>query len=295
MPREEGEKHEGCRYETARLNIFQSLHASVDILKAYYERLGFYTVSLLMTPIEVFLEALVFVFISLFLQPAMATYVSEYGGSYLRFVLAGEMVLPYTLILLRLPHYIELKFWAHTFTVKYMFTKSSLASYILSEIMNRLIFAVASSASIIAVAWHFGVRFNPGVIGRIGLLSCIAFASTAGLGLIGGSLFVLAESRWSNPVDTAVGILYRLFSGLYIPVEALPSYLRILSILVPHTRIIEAVRLAVLLDKGLLDPYILWNITIVLAYAILTSLIGAVLMRRALKKAFREGLFMRWT
>lgn len=295
MPSEGEKAEQEWRYETARLSILQSLKASVEILKAYYERLGFYTVSLLMAPIEILLEALVFIFISLSLQPAMATYVSKYGGNYLRFVLAGEIVLPYTSILLRLPHFIERKFWAHTFTVKYMFTKSSLASYILSEILNRLIFAAASSTSIIAIAWHFGVHLTSSIIARISLLSCLAFISTIGLGLIGGSLFILAESRWSNPVDTAVGILYRLFSGLYIPLEALPSWLRTLSVLVPHTMIIEAVRFTVLMDAGLLDPCVLKNIATVVIYAALTSLIGVVLMRKALKRAFREGIFMRWT
>lgn len=59
--------------------------------------------------------------------------------------------------------------------------------------------------------------------------------------------------------------------------------------------IIEAVRFTVLMDAGLLDPCVLKNIATVVIYAALTSLIGVVLMRKALKRAFREGIFMRWT
>jgi ABC-2 type transport system permease protein len=114
------------------------------------------------------------------------------------------------------------------------------------------------------------------------LLTIVSFSS---LGIISAG-FIMVFKR-GNPITWVVSTLFELLGGVFFPITILPSWVRIISYILPITYSLRAMRLAVL--KG----YSLSNLSTELAVLLLFSLIllplSIISFRYALRKAKIDG------
>lgn len=96
------------------------------------------------------------------------------------------------------------------------------------------------STLIVLVAGLLGARFTTSNLGAAFLVVALGLASGLAIGTLSAALKVLAKS--GDPILFVYSLAAQIFSGVYFPIEFLPSPLRLLSWLVPHTYVITALR-----------------------------------------------------
>ena len=79
------------------------------------------------------------------------------------------------------------------------------------------------------------------------LILLLGLAATLAIGILGASVKVLAKR--ADPILALYTIAASVLSGVFFPLEVLPSWLRALSWLIPHTYVIQALR-RVLMPAG---------------------------------------------
>ena len=129
-------------------------------------------------------------------------------------------------------------------------TPTSLTTVIFSSSLFAFLFAAARVVVYLVIGTLvFSVGFgqaNLGVALLVLVLSTVAFAA---IGMISAS-FVMIFKR-SSPTDWIFGGISTILGGVLFPVDVLPAWLRPVSLLLPMTHALEAMRLAMLKGAGL--------------------------------------------
>ena len=270
--------------------------ATILFFKSRLRGVGFYTVNIVMTPIEIFVEALVFIFMAYLISPAMSPYLSEYGTiNYVKYVIVATIFSPFSGYLTNFFYSMIIMTYWHKTLPKLSFSRVGIYAYAASFMLYGLIIRAVESATIIAIGYYFGLTMSLSDLGLVVLLAILALISNIGLGLIGASTFILLNARKGNPVATVKEILVRLFSGLYIPLSIFPREIRLISYLVPETFLFDIARRLFLKRELIVSPEVIKQISLLLLYTILTLAIGFYLFKKAVKKAWRTGLLLQWT
>jgi len=108
----------------------------------------------------------------------------------------------------------------------------------------RVVQGLVGAALMAAIGFALGARIRTDQLGFA--IAILGFALIAGLaiGTISASLKVLAKQ--GDPVLLIYGVFVQIFSGVFFPVDTLPSGIRWISWLLPHTYAISALREATL-------------------------------------------------
>lgn len=114
------------------------------------------------------------------------------------------------------------------------------------------------------------------------LVSILAFI---GFGLVSAA-FVMAFKR-GDPLGWLVGNLSTIISGVYFPVEALPTWLQKLAVLLPITHSLRAIRLVML--KGASFYEVRNEFFALCAFAVILLPFSLFCLRYALKKVSIDG------
>lgn len=101
----------------------------------------------------------------------------------------------------------------------------------------------------VAVSLLLGARMDPNGVPIALLVLFLGVAATFTVGVLSATIKVL--SKRSDPVLALYQIAALILSGVFYPVDVLPSALRALSWLVPHTYVIAALRSVLLTDGEL--------------------------------------------
>lgn len=131
----------------------------------------------------------------------------------------------------------------------------------------------------------FGASFPGANLAAAALAALLSVATYLAFGILSASI-VLVFKR-GDPLAWLLGALTYLLSGVVYPIEVLPAALRPLSMLLPATHAIEALRSALLLSAewgALFQPLL-----ILLAFCALLWPLAALCLRLALRRALREG------
>jgi ABC-2 type transport system permease protein len=138
---------------------------------------------------------------------------------------------------------------------------------------------------VIAMLGGLGTAFHvqPG----LALLAYLLFiAAVFGIGLIGSSLFFLLEVKQGRePVSWLVDYTVRITAGVYIPVAALPVWVRGLGYLLPHTYALRTIRSALLPGGGAPGS----DLVVLALFAVVTLFLGATAVQKAIRHAERQG------
>lgn len=104
--------------------------------------------------------------------------------------------------------------------------------------------SILRSFLLLTIAWILGASYElSGFAPSILTLLLGLFAGLA-VGTLSASLKVLAKS--GDPILFIYSLAAQVFSGVYFPLEFLPTWLQPISLLVPHTYVIAALRRALM-------------------------------------------------
>ncbi|MDP8958476.1 MAG: ABC transporter permease [Actinomycetota bacterium] len=117
--------------------------------------------------------------------------------------------------------------------IRWRFLPLGMASWMM---VDRLV----TSSIILALSVVLGARYNLGGVGSALLILALGFAASFAIGILSGSVMVLAKK--SDPVVTLYTLAASVLSGVYFPVDTLPGPLQVLSLVIPHTYVLNALR-----------------------------------------------------
>jgi ABC-2 type transport system permease protein len=104
------------------------------------------------------------------------------------------------------------------------------------------------TVSTVALSVLLGANYMVAGIGPAIAVTALAFVTVLAIGIIGTSLKLLTKR--SDPILMFYTMLAGIFSGTAFPLDVIPSWLRWISWLIPHTYVISAVRRLLMPDGG---------------------------------------------
>ena len=153
-------------------------------------------------------------------------------------------------------------------------------SIILGKTVSHSIRNLLQGAVTIAIAvLLFGVtiRGNPILIAFILIIGTVSF--------LGFGIVVTAVTKEQESAQLVLGLLQfpmMFLSGVLFPIEQMPSFLQIVSKILPLTYAVEALRKVMILGAGI--EAVIWPLTILIILGVVTMILGVPLFERAIKK-----------
>ena len=204
-----------------------------------------YRLSFLLTIGGVVIKALLFYFLSEFIEASTGGLLGDYGGDYFSFVIIG----------IALGGYFSTGLTSFSKALRDSQTTGTLEAMILTP--TPVSWLVIGSAAWSYVYTTFRVliyllvgalflgldlsRANYGAAVVVLLLSIISFAS---LGILSASLIMVVKR--GDPITAVFGNVSNLIGGVYYPVAILPAGLQVIAYLLPITYALRAMRGALL-------------------------------------------------
>ena len=111
--------------------------------------------------------------------------------------------------------------------------------------------AFVTSAVMVALSIPLGADYRLEAVPIAILIILLGLAATLAIGILGASIKIL--SKRADPVLSLYTLAASVLSGVFFPVELLPSWLRALAWAIPHTYVIQALR-KVLMPQGEVLP-----------------------------------------
>jgi len=163
---------------------------------------------------------------------------------------------------------------------RYQMSKATSGDLLLGQTMGSMI--TSTTQVILVVGTGIALGFDPvggidGIAGGI-LVACLFALFAAGLGLIIGIL-VKTEGAATGASLTIVMIM-AFFSGLFIPLEVMPSNLQVVAQLFPSYYANDAVKSLIARGASLFAPQVLLDIGVILIFSGIVFLAGWLAFRR---------------
>lgn len=257
-----------------------------------YRNLRYYPANLTLAAAQELTAIGVWYFVARFLNDSASQQVREYGANYLAYVIVGVLLNQVCLAALNGPFT----------TISEAFWEKRLETYrlalhgIWATVVGRLIWDTFFSATLQIAALGIvltvgGVSLhasiNTPLVALAGLLLVVA---NAGIGAAGASLFFLLEVKsGQDPITWAYRYLVMLVSGLYVPLAALPGWLRWLSGALPQTYGLAAMRTLTLTGADWQSPALWSSLAPLTIAALLCAAVGYGMLTFALRRAERQG------
>ena len=255
------------------------------LVRDYYVETS-YRLSFLLTIGGVVVRALIFFFLSEFIEAATGGVLGEYGGDYFSFVIIG----------IALGGYFSTGLTSFAKALRQAQTTGTLEAMILTP--TPVSWLVIGSASwsyvyttfrvliyLVVGALFLGLdlsRANYLAALVILLLSIVSFAS---LGILAASLIMVVKR--GDPITAVFGNLSNLIGGVFYPVAILPGWLQAVAYLLPITYALRAMRGALLAGAG-------WNelapdIVALCLFCLVLFPLALLVFRYAVDRARAEG------
>jgi ABC-2 type transport system permease protein len=171
----------------------------------------------------------------------MASAASVPGGSYLRFMTAGAVVM--TTFNASLQGGVELLFDRETgFLTRMLAAPASRISLVTSRFIYLGALTGAQSLIILAAAWLMGVRYASGLGG---IAACLVIGVLFGAGITALSMalaFSLRSHSQFFPITGFVSLPLTFASTALVPLALMPGWMRVVARLNPMTYTIDALR-----------------------------------------------------
>lgn len=234
----------------------------------------------------IFMLLLVTFFLSQLVGKTMLPQLEPYGGNYFSFVLIGVSLATYTSVSLDVFQQ-SMRRLQVTGTLEVMLgTQTSLSTIVLSSsLYGFLLGTLHVLAYFGAGVVLFGVSVVTANLFSALLVLLLTVFSTAGIGLVAASIAVVIKK--GDPVTALFNAGAMVLSGVIYPVNVLPPALQSLSVFLPITHGVEAMRLVLL--KGASLQQTLPHLLILAAFAVVLVPAGLLLFHIAVNKARRDA------
>ncbi len=124
-------------------------------------------------------------------------------------------------------------------------------------------------------------------LGLIVIAMMLGIIACSGIGLISASMYWLAGSyRGVEPIRWTIRMLVPLLSGIFVPLHVLPESIRAISILLPQTHTLQAVRASL---AGATFSQILPNLGALIIFSVVLVPVGLLLLKYSLNLERKRG------
>ncbi len=229
---------------------------------------------------------LTFYFISKLFGTRMIPHLEPYGGEYFPFVLLGIAFSTYLGTGLgSFAGKIRQEQMMGTLEAL-LVTPTRTSTIIISMALWNFIFASLDVLIYLVLgAFLFGVNLSQANLLAAFVILLLTIVSFSSLGIISAS-FIMVFKR-GNPVAWAVNTLFELLGGVFFPITVLPSWVRLISYLLPITYSLKAMRLAVLKGSSLGD--LSGEVGVLLIFSLILLPLSILSFKFALRKAKIDG------
>lgn len=225
-------------------------------------------------------------FLAKFLTPAIMKNLEAYGNDYFSYVILGVAVTGFQAAALESFSKAVYREQAAGTLEAILISPTSLQTVIFSNLFWSSLFAAAKLAVYLGIsAVFFGLRISAFNLPAILVVLGMTLAALSGLGMISAA-FILVTKR-ADPLAYLLSGLTQLFSGVYFPVSILPPVIRGLSIFLPLTHSLEALRQTLL--KGDSIAMILPTLAPLLIFSLAAIPIGLLSFSWAIQQAQKDG------
>ena len=123
--------------------------------------------------------------------------------------------------------------------------------------------AFVTSALMILLSIPLGAEYRLEAVPLAILIVILGLAATLAIGILGASIKII--SKKADPVLSLYTLAASVLSGVFFPVEVLPSWLRALAWAIPHTYVIQALRRVLMPQGDVLPGPTAWQAVLALA------------------------------
>lgn len=171
-------------------------------------------------------------------------------------------------------------------TLEYLLINNTRLELILvySGLMNFLQSLINVAILLIIVVFVFNIPMGMNLPAALVVIA-LMITSLSGIGLM--SAGVIMVTKVGDPITWAFTTLTGLLSGVLFPVEYLPVYLKAISLALPTTHALYALRMTLMQEAGLGD--IRYQLIILIIMAIITLPLGLLAVRIGFNRARKVG------
>lgn len=265
---------------------FSGIRTPLAFLKRDWLIESSYRISFLLQVISIFFSVTMFYFIAQLFGESADAYLTRYNTDYFSFVLIGIAFSGYFGVGLS-SFSSRLRQAQTTGTLEAMLTTPTKHTTIIfsSSLWDYLWTTIRTVIYLIIGILFMGVSFKNANYASATLILILSLISFSSLGIIAAS-FIMVLKR-GDPVTWIVSSLSSLLGGVYYPVKILPTALQWLSLLVPLTFTLDAMRLSLLSGKTIVE--LIPQISALILYSIVLIPVGLIAFHFAVQKAKKDG------
>lgn len=208
-----------------------------------------YRLSFLFTVGGVVVRALIFYFLSAFIEAAAGPLLGDYGGDYFSFVIIGIALGGYfstgltsfasALRQAQMTGTLEAMVMTPT-PVSWLIVGSAAWSYVYTT-FRVLVYLLVG-------ALFLGLDLSQANFGAALLVLLLSIVSFASIGILAASVIMVVKR--GDPITAVFGNVSNLIGGVFYPVAILPGWLQVFAYLLPITYSLRAMRGALLVGAG---------------------------------------------
>jgi ABC-2 type transport system permease protein len=224
-------------------------------------------------------------FIAQAVQPVMANAIRTEGGNAFGFLLVGTIALVLvTTALSVIPSALVGGIGSGTLEAL-LSTPTPMPTLLVGLSSFPLVMATLRAGVLLAGGWLLGVTMTPGALPLALLILAVIVLAHAAIGLLSGAM-VLAF-RTAGPLSRLVLIASSLLGGVYYPTHVIPSWLRVVSEMLPLSYGLRALRRVLLQDASLHD--VAPDLLVLLGETAFLVALGVGVFSMAFRYARRQG------
>lgn len=224
-------------------------------------------------------------FITRALQSTMAATIASEAEQYFAFVLVGSLPLALGTIGMSSLHRAIAGGISSGYFESLLMTRASVTSILAGLSSYELLLSATRLSLMLIAGWILGADLVWRNILPALFLLALTVAAHWGIGLLAGALVI--AFRTSGPLTQIVSTVSVFFGGVYYPVSAIPSWLRVIADLTPMTYAVRALRRVFLQGDTLLAVW--QDVAMLAAIGVLLLLAGSLAIQTALRYARKAG------
>lgn len=166
---------------------------------------------------------------------------------------------------------------------------TSFRTFLFGESTFRFIIGTIFLFGALALGIALGATFqtSPGILFSVALLSILMIFSHLTVGI--ASAGVIMKIKQGNPVAWAFSWLTQLVSGVFYPLNVLPSYLIWLGRVFPLTYSLDGVRLCLMGGKTIMDPQVAQNVIWLCVFIVISLPLSLFIFKLGYNSSRQDG------
>ena len=235
--------------------------------------------------IGIFITFFTFYYLSKLIGGRSSDHLAVYGGDYFSFVLIGLAAISYLNSNIHgLVNTVGAEQRLGLFEI-FLSSPTRMTMILISFCTYSVFMGMLAAAIYLILGGLNGVDFSNANILAAFVIVCLATIIFISLGVIGASC-VLVFKR-GDPVTWVVTNLFWLFGGAYFPITVFPDIFQRISLCIPSTYVLRALRLVLL--QGHTIAMVKHDATVLIFFSLFLSVAGFVVFKGALYLGKKKG------